>query len=150
MVASCGMHQHETGLADVARPTDASGSVCNSFSLLRALLTMRSPQQRIEAKLVTLQSDLGARDSEIARLKHCIEKAEYAISCKQCELTSTVKIVESQDAKIAKLQSCIAQADEMAQHDKHNEELRIEKLEKTQTRPTVSIHPAFCYFRSRC
>jgi len=114
---------------------------------------MRSPQQWIrdlEAKLVTQQSDLGARDSEIARLKRRIEEAERAIARKQRELTSTVKIVESQDAKIAKLQLSIAQANEMVQHDKRNEKLRIEKLKKTRTRPTVSIHPAFCYFRSRC
>jgi len=115
-------------------------------------LTMRSPQQWIrdlEAKLVTQQSDLGARDSEIARLKRRIEEAERAIARKQRELTSTVKIVEYQDAKIAKLQLSIAQANEMAQHDKRNEKLRIEKLKKTRTRPTVSIQPAFCYFRSR-
>jgi chromosome segregation ATPase len=107
---------------------------------------MRSFQQRIrdlEAKLVTQLSDLGDRDSEIARLKRCVEEAERATSRKKSELTSARKMVAYQDAKIAKL---LDQAMEAAQNDKRIEKLRIEKLKKTRTRPTVSIHSAFCYF----
>ena len=138
---------------------------------------MRSSQQRIrdlEAKLITQQTDLSAYDSEIAQLKLRIEEATRAKCRKQSELTSAVNMVASQGAKIAELQSRIEEVERTNRYKQHELKITtkllesqdakiatlkssralydkriIEKLKKTQMRPTVSIHLAFCYFRSR-
>ena len=108
---------------------------------------MQPSQQQIkylDAKLSTQNADLGAGDSETAQLKRHIEFAERANSRMQTELTSALKMVESQQAEIDKLQSRIAFADTQADHAL-NEGLKG-RLKKMETRSTVSIHLTFCCF----
>lgn len=118
------------------------------------LLTMPSSQHRIrdlDAKVVAQHTELGTCDSEIALLKRRIEEVERAHSRKQRELTSAVKRLASQDAEIANLRREKTRAMDAARIDKRTiDKLVAERsLWKKRTRPTVSIHSVFCYFRAR-
>ena len=113
-------------------------------------LTIQSSHQQIkylEATLSAQHADLSDRDSEIARLKRRIEEAERANARKQTELNSALNIVASKDAEIANLRWIIAEDRKVAKDDRALMESRLQKLRKTRTRPTVSIHSTFCYFR---